>query len=310
MAKRIPAIRKAGTRTLEVSNLDKVLFPDDGITKGDILDYYDAICGWMLPHLKNRPLVLQRYPDGIARFGFYQKQASEHFPDWIGTVRVKKEGGWQDLVVCNDRATLLYLANQAALTLHPWLSRADRIHCPDVLVVDLDPPSGQFEQARSAARCCKKIFDEMEAPVFLKTTGSKGLHLVVPLTGKDDFDVVRAFARDLMDLLAARYPDELTVEHRKANRRGRLYLDIARNAYAQTAVSAYSVRALPGAPVSAPIEWDELRRKSLDSRTYTIRNVLRHVEAGDPWAELRRRRCSPATMRKRLAELTRGGRLP
>ena len=303
MARRTTVARKVGSRTLELSNLEKILFPADGITKGAIVDYYDSICSWILPHLKNRPLVLQRFPDGIDKFGFYQKQTSEHFPDWIETVRVAKEGGEQDLVVCNDRATLLYLANLAALTLHPWLSTAARVRYPDMLVVDLDPPSGQFEQARSAARFCRKLFDELELPVFLKTTGSKGLHLVVPLNGKDDFDAVRDLATDMMQVLATRHPEELTTEHRKAKRRGRVYLDIARNAYAQTAVAAYSVRAMPGGPVSAPIEWDELRRKSLDSNSYTIANVLRHVQTNDPWADMKRRRCSVATMRRRLAEL-------
>jgi len=294
------AARRIGTRTIELSNADKVLFPDDGITKGDVIEYYESVCAWILPHLKDRPLVLQRYPNGIAAAGFYQKQAGAHFPEWMRTVRVRKEGGNQDLVVCDDRATLVFLANQAALTLHPWLSRTQRIRCPDILVIDLDPPSGKFEQACSAARQCKEIFDELEAPVFLKTTGSEGLHLVVPLAGKEDFDIVRAFAKKMVDLLAARCPEHLTVEQRKSRRGGRLYLDVARNAYAQTAVCPYTIRALPGAPVATPIAWEELRRKNLRSRSWTIANVLRYAEQNDPWADLRRRRCSALAMLERL----------
>jgi len=247
--------------------------------------------------------VLQRYPNGIATPGFYQKQASTHFPDWIKTVRVRKQGGWQDLVVCDDSATLVYLANQAALTLHPWLSTAARIDCPDLLVIDLDPPAGKFAQARAAARQCRSLLDELEFPSFVKTTGSKGLHIVVPLGGREGFDRVRQVAARLTDLLAARHPDELTTEQRKEKRRGRVYLDIARNAYAQTAVAPYSVRALPGAPVSAPITWTELASPKLDARTWTIRNVL--TRKSDPWADLRRSRCSMATLEKRLDRLAR-----
>jgi bifunctional non-homologous end joining protein LigD len=295
--------KRFGRRTIELSNEQKILFPDDGITKGDLVEYYERACERMLPHVKARPLMLQRFPNGIASFGFYQKQSGGYFPDWIRTVRVKKQGGVQDLVVCDDSATLVYLANQAAIVLHPWLSRVDRIDYPDVFVIDLDPPSGEFAQVRSAARHCKRLLDELEFPAFLKTTGSKGLHVVVPLAGRESFDSVRQTARALTDVLAARHPDELTTEHRKDKRGGRIYLDVARNAYAQTAVAPYSVRALPGAPVSAPIEWAEIGRRGFDSRFYTIRNVLRR--SADPWADLRRSRCSMATLARRLETLRR-----
>jgi bifunctional non-homologous end joining protein LigD len=294
--------RRFGRRTIELSNEQKVLFPDDGITKGDLVDYYERASERMLPHVKSRPLVLQRFPNGIASFGFYQKQTSDYFPDWIRKVRVKKQGGEQDLVVCDNAATLVYLANQAAIVLHPWLSRIDRIDFPDLFVIDLDPPTGEFAQARSAALRCKRLLDELEFPAFLKTTGSKGLHVVFPLAGREDFNSVRQIARTLTDVLAARHPDELTTEHRKNKRAGRVYLDIARNAYAQTAVAPYSVRALPGAPVSAPIEWAEIGRRGFHSRFYTIRNVLGRE---DPWADLRRSRCSMSTLARRLEALKR-----
>lgn len=295
--------RKYGGRVVETSNEDKVLFPQDGFTKRDLIDYYEKVADRMLPWLRGRPLVVERFPDGIASDGFFQKQTGSYFPSWIETVRVRKQGGWQKLVVCNDRATLLYLVNQAAFVLHPWLSRADRVDCPDLFVMDLDPPSADFSKVRTAARHCRKLFDQLDVPVFLKTTGSKGLHLVVPLSGKETFDTVREVARELARVLAARHPKELTVEQRIGKRRGRVYLDIARNAYAQTSVAPYSVRPLPGAPVSTPISWEELCRGRLDSRSFTIRNVLRR--AGDPWAEFRRRRLRMATLQARLARLER-----
>src|SRR6185369_8877501 len=294
--------KKLGRRTVELSNENKVLFPDDGITKGDIIAYYENVADRILPFLKGRPLVLERFPNGIGASGFYQKQTGAYFPDWIRTVRVRKQGGSQDLVVCDDVATLVYLANQAAITLHPWLSCADRIDCPDLFIVDLDPPAGKFDQARSAALQCRALLDELSFSAFLTTTGSKGLHVVVPLAGKESFDTVRAVATRLMAVLAARHPDELTTEHRIDKRRGRVYLDIARNAYAQTAVAAYSVRAVPGAPVSMPIDWKELAQKKFDARSYTIRNALQRRGA-DPWADLRRRRCTMSPLQKTLDRL-------
>jgi len=294
--------RKFGRRSVDLSNENKVLFPDDGITKGDIIAYYESVADRILPFLKGRPLVLERFPNGVGASGFYQKQTGSYFPDWIRTARVRKQGGWQDLVVCDDVATLVYLANQAAITLHPWLSCAERIDCPNLFIVDLDPPAGKFEQARSAALHCRTLLDELEVPAFLKTTGSKALHVVVPLAGKETFDAVRTVATNLMKVLAARHPDDLTTEQRIDKRRGRVYLDIARNAYAQTAVAAYSVRALPGAPVSMPIDWKELAQKKLDARSYTIRNALRRRVA-DPWADLRRRRCTMAAMQKKLEKI-------
>lgn len=296
--------RRFGCYAFDASNEDKELFPGEGITKGDLMDYYEAIAPHMLPWLRERPLVLQRFPDGIAEEGFYQKQVSEHFPDWVSTVRVGKAGnGTQELVVCGNQATLVYLANLGCVTLHPWLCRRDRLHHPDLLVVDLDPPGGDdFGPVREAARACRELFDELELPTFPKTTGSKGLHLVVPLDRSEDFDAVRGFARDAMALLAARRPEALTTEVRLEKRGGRVFLDVARNAYAQTAVSPYSVRPLPGAPVATPLGWDEVGR--VDARRFTVRNVLRRLaQCEDPWKGLRRRARGLEAARRRLERL-------
>jgi bifunctional non-homologous end joining protein LigD len=292
--------RRFGRHTVDTSNEDKVLFPDDGITKGEIVDYYDAVADHVLPWLRDHPLVLQRFPDGIAADGFYQKQVPEHFPDWVTTVRVEKAGGErQDLTVCDTKATLVYLANLGALSLHPWLSRVDRLDHPDLLVVDLDPPGEDFALVRDAARACRDLLSELDLPAYVKTTGSKGLHVAVPLDQHADFDSVRSFAHDAMEVLAGRSPDALTTEVRLDKRRGRVFLDVARNAYAQTAVAPYAVRPVRGAPVAVPIDWDELGR--VGPRSFTVKNVLRRLgQRDDPWKGMRRHASGIGRARERL----------
>jgi bifunctional non-homologous end joining protein LigD len=292
--------------SVETSNEDKVLFPEDGITKGDLIDYYQRIADRILPHLADRPLVLQRFPDGIAEDGFYQKQRSDYFPDWIASARVEVlgSGETQELVVCNGKAALAYLANQGTVSLHPWLSRRDSLRHPDQLVVDLDPPGDDFETARVAALRVRELFDRLDLPCYAKLTGSRGVHVLVPLDRSADFDAVRAFARDAMEWLAARHPDALTLEQRRNRRRGRLYLDIGRNAYAQTAIAPWSVRPLPGAPVAVPIPWQELERGRVGARDFTIANVLRRfARRDDPWAGMRRRARSLGPAGERLARI-------
>lgn len=300
------AKRRYGRYTVETSKEDKVLFPTDAITKGDLIDYYERISDHILPHLSDRPLVLQRFPDGIDEDGFYQKQASDYFPDWIETtsVNVASSSSDQDLVICNNTATLVYLANQACITLHPWLSRTDRIDHPDQLVVDLDPPSDDFEEARSAALQVRALLDELQLPSFPKLTGSKGIHVHVPLDRSDDFDEVRSIARSMMKVLKDRHSDTLTTEQRKDKRGKRLFLDVGRNAYAQTAVAPYSVRPRQGAPVATPVSWPELERKGLDSRSFTIGNIFRRLgQTEDPWKGWRRRARSLQPAKERLDEL-------
>lgn len=298
------SLRRFGHLSVETSRESKVLFPDKKITKGDLIDYYEKVSEYALPHLEDRPLVMQRFPDGIASDGFFHKQVPDHFPDWIERVRVKKKGGAQDLVVCGNRATLVYLADQACITLHRWLSRTGGLGDPDQLVVDLDPPGDDFAQVRRAARDCRALLDELQMPSFVMTTGSRGLHVVVPLDGSMDFDFVRSLARDLARCLARRHPGRLTVEQRKNKRKGRVYVDVARNAYAQTAVSPYSVRALPGAPVAVPVRWSEIEKGRVrTSRDYTIENVFRRLgRIEDPWKDFRRRRISAKAARSRLSD--------
>jgi bifunctional non-homologous end joining protein LigD len=279
------------TRRVQISRPEKVLFPDDGITKADLAAYYESVAPAMLPQVKNRPLMLQRFPNGIGKPGWIQQEIGAHFPDWVARATVKKDKGNVTHPLANNAPTLVYLADQACITLHGWLSRVDHINDPDLLIIDLDPgESHTFADVRKGARAARGLLDDVGLPAFLKTTGSKGLHIVVPLKRRDPFDEVRAFGRDLARALVKREPKLLTTEVRKNKRQGRIFVDMNRNAYAQLAVVAYSVRALKGAPVSAPIDWDELSSSRLNAQTFTLKNVQKRLERdGDPWKDMARR---------------------
>lgn len=291
---------RTGGRTVEVSRPDKVLFPDDGLTKADLVDYYRVVARRMLPHLRGRPLMLERHPDGIGDAGFMQKDVPGYFPGWVHRAELPKEGGTVSYVLCDDSATLLYLANQACVTPHRFLSKADRPDHPDRLVFDLDPPGDDFEPVRAAARWLHELLDELELPSSVMTTGSRGLHVLVPLDRRSSFDQVRDFARHVADLLAARHPDQLTTAPRKRDREGRLYLDIQRNAYAQTAVAPFAVRARPGAPIAAPLAWDDVDDPDLTARHWTITGVHQLLQT-DPWQAGAVRGRSLNAGRRRLA---------
>jgi bifunctional non-homologous end joining protein LigD len=281
----LKGVVRVDKREIEISRPEKVLFPDDGITKGELIEYYARIAPWMLPHLRDRPLTLERYPNGINTKRFFQKEVSSYFPDWIQRVTVEKVGGRVTHVVCNDTATLVYLANQACVTPHIFLSRLDKVHHPDQLVFDLDPQGEDFEVVRSTARAFKQLLDELGLPAFLKTTGSRGLHVVVPLQRREDYEPVRNFARELAAIVVGQAPKERTMEQLKAQRGNRVFIDTNRNGYAQLVAPAYAVRARKGAPVSVPLDWSELKKKSLTFNTFTIRTVFDRLEnTSDPWA--------------------------
>lgn len=274
-----------GGREIPVSHRDKVLFPDAGVTKGDLFEYYDRIADTLLPHAADRPISMERYPDGIASEGFYQKEVPDYFPDWIrrATVNVK-EAGTQEQVVCDDAATLVYLADQGCITPHIWLSRADRLEYPDKIIFDLDPPDGGFEVVREAASLLHERLEDASLAPHVMTTGSRGLHVVAPIERRYRFDTVREFAGDIACDLSREHPDTLTTEVRKNRRKGRLFLDTLRNAYGQTSVTPYAVRTRPGAPVATPLRWDELEDADLHSQTYTTKNIFRRLgQVDDPW---------------------------
>jgi bifunctional non-homologous end joining protein LigD len=303
----------AGGIRVELSHTDKVLFPGgDEITKGDLIEYYAEVADRMLPYLRDRPIAMARYPDGIAGPRIFQKNVPDYFPDWVTRAEVKKQDGVLHHVICDKPATLVYLANQACIELHVFLSRVGRLDHPDQLVFDLDPPSGdQFGEVRRAAlRLRDLLADELGMTSFVKTTGGKGMHVHVSLDGRDDFDAVRRFARQVGALLAAQSPDLVTIEQRKDKRGRRLYVDIMRNSYAQTVVAPYVVRARPGAPVATPLHWDEVADGGLEPGRFTLRTAGGRLgelnPAADPWAGLTRRRYSLAKAQNRLDDLTRG----
>jgi bifunctional non-homologous end joining protein LigD len=273
---------------IELSNVDKLLYPDDGVTKGDVIEYYRTVADAMLPHLAGRPLVLHRFPDGVGTKGFVQQDVGEHFPDWLHVADLPRRGeqGTVRHVVCEDVPTLEYLANQAALELHVWPSRVDKPEHPDRLVIDIDPPDDTtVATLRAIARQVRDLYEEVGLLPFVQATGSRGFHVVAPLDRSADYEFVRALATDLADHLAAGHPDELTTAQRKQRRGDRVFLDINRNAYGQTFVAPYSLRAKPGASAATPLDWAELGRATPNGHTiHTMPKRLPRKE--DPWSAM------------------------
>lgn len=299
-------------REIEITHPDKLLYPEAGISKRRVVEYYRRVAEVMLPHVRGRPVSLQRFPEGLDAEGFYQKDVPRYFPDWIERVEVpKKEGGSLHQLAIDNAATLVYLANQDCLTPHVWLSRKDRLDHPDRMIFDLDPPgddADDFSLVRATARELCGVLDELGLAPHVMTTGSRGLHVTVPLDRSEPFDDVRAFARRLAEELARRHPDRLTTATRKTERKGRLFVDYLRNAYAQTGVAPYALRARPGAPVATPLSRRELDRGELSSRSYGLDNLFRRLaQKKDPWAEISDQAWGLGAARERLAELEAAG---
>jgi bifunctional non-homologous end joining protein LigD len=296
----------AGGIEVELSRPDKVLFGADEITKGDLARYYQDVAARMLQYLAGRPLVMARYPDGITGQRLFQKNVPGYFPDWITRTEVAKQDGTLHQVLCDKPATLVYLANQACIEMHIFTSQVGRLDRPDQVVFDMDPPdAGHFGDACQVALRLRDLLErELGLTAFVKTTGGKGLHVHVPLRAADGFDEVRGFARQAAELLASRNPDLLTTQQRKDGRGSRVYADVMRNAYAQTVVAPFSVRARPGAPVAMPLHWDELT-PGLEPGRFTLRTARRLLdERDDPWAGLTAHRYGLAGAAARLSQLS------
>ena len=278
---------EAGGREVEVSNPGKVLFPDAGITKLDLARYYARIAGIALPHYRDRPLTMQRFPDGIETEGFFQKEVPDYFPEWIDRVELPKKGGTVTHVLANEPAVLVYLADQGCITPHLALARSDEPERPDRLVFDLDPSDGDFGKVQEVARAVKQALDERDLPSFVATTGSRGLHIVLALDASVHVDALRPFARGLAEHVARKHPELATTEQRKDRRGDRVLIDTFRTAYGQTAVAPYAVRARRGAPVATPLRWDEAFASDMTPDRYDIGSIFRRLgQMTDPWARL------------------------
>jgi bifunctional non-homologous end joining protein LigD len=299
------ALRRYGSHTVKISHPEKVLFPESGITKGDLIDYYERIADIMLPHVRDRVVAMHRFPDGIAGEAFYQKEVPDYFPDWIDRINVKKEGGSLEQLMINNPETLVYLANQACITPHIWPALADRLHYPDRVIFDFDPSNGAFGHIREGAKLVRDLLESVGLKAFVMTTGSRGLHIVAPLDRKADFDTVRNFARQVAEWTVSRQPERFTIEQRKEKRGERVFVDYLRNSYAQHGVAPYAVRAKPGAPVATPLDWDELGKRGLHPRKYTLRNLFKRLaDRDDPWKEIKRYPGSVTRAEHEFAALT------
>lgn len=272
-----------------ISHPEKVLFPDDGITKGDLAAYYESIAPVMLPHLVGRPVTMERFHRGIGEKGFIQKSVTKGAPDWLERVEVPKKGGTVHHPVVRDVRGLLWLANQNCITPHVWASRVPDLYHPDVCILDLDPPEEGPDRVAEAACLFRDFLAELEVRSWVKTSGSKGFHLAIPLDGAADAGRVASFAHEVGRSMVRRHPALLTMEFAKVDRGGRIYVDTGRNHPPATFAAAYAVRPKPGAPVSAPCRWDEVASGAIGPRTLTLRDMTRRIASvGDVWADLLR----------------------
>ena len=290
-----------------ITHPEKVLFPDDGITKGQLAAYYEMIAPVMLPHIARRPVTMERFPAGIGKKGFLQKDVSKGFPEWLQRVEVPKKDGVVHHPIVTDTRSLVWLVNQNSITPHVWTSRAPDVYYPDICVFDLDPYVDDADMLRAAALAVRDLLEEIGLPSWVKTSGSKGFHIAVPLDGKANMGEVEGFAHALGTLLVSRNPKNLTQEFHKVDRGTRILVDTGRNGWSATHAAAYAVRAKPGAPVSAPCTWEELETGKVGPRTFTLRNMAPRIEqVGDLWSGMRRRRRSLNRPLLKLRALSRG----
>jgi bifunctional non-homologous end joining protein LigD len=301
----MPAIRA----DLVITHPEKILFPDDGITKGEVASYYESIAPYMLPHIRGRPVTMERYHRGIGAPGFFQKDVSKGFPKWLERAEVPKKDGSVHHPLISDVRSLVWLANQNCITPHVWISRAPDLYQPDICVFDLDPSEDQPEILRGAALVLRDLLRELGLASWVKTSGSKGFHIVAPIDRKAGYGDVAGFAHRVGRLLVSRDPDHLTQEFNKADRGGRILVDTGRNAYSATFAAAYAVRAKPGAPISAPCTWDEVERGDAGPQTFTLRTMSARVAAvGEVWAEMLGQEQSLRSAMDRLEAILEGKR--
>jgi bifunctional non-homologous end joining protein LigD len=269
-----------------ITHPEKVLFPEDGITKGEMAAYYEAVAPIMVPHIRGRPITMERYPKGIGEPGFMHKSVSKGFPDWLERVTVPKKGGSVHHPLVNDTRSLLWIANQNCITPHVWTSRVPDLGHPDLCVFDLDPLQDEPDVLRMVALSLRDLLAELGLSSRVKTSGSKGYHIVVALDGTAGWGEALRFANVVGRVLVERDPDHLTQEFSKADRGGRILVDTGRNAFSATVAAVYAVRPKPGAPVSAPCTWEEVE-SGIGPQSFTMRGMRARLdEVGDLWAGL------------------------
>ncbi len=297
---------KISGHKIDISSREKIFFPEAGLTKGDLIDYYHQVAEVMVPHMRNYGVSMQRFPDGITDSGFYNKDAPDYFPDWIKTVNFpKREGGSFNAPIVDSTAVLVYLADQAVVTHHLYLSPAEDLEHPDKIVYDLDPPedSEDFSPVREAALDLQSVMHELNLAAFVQTTGSKGFHIIVPIQRQYPFDDVRQFAEGIARLLMRRAPGKYTLEQRKNKRKGKIFLDVLRNAYGATSVAPYSVRARKNATVATPVDWSEIE-SGASPRDWTLKSIpSRLAQKEDPWKGILRHARSIEPRRETLEKL-------
>ena len=280
---------RIGRRSVRITHPDKVLFPDCGLTKRDLARHYERVAPAMVPYVRDRPLAVQVFHDGVEGHGYFMKAVPDYFPDWIRRATVPKRGGTVTHPLANDAATLAYLAGQNVVTPHVWLSRADEPRKPDRLIIDFDPSGGGFADVRAAAREAGERLRDAGLVPYAMVTGSRGIHVVCPLRRGPGFSEVHRFARALAEAMVED-DARLTLEWKKVDRGERIYVDVNRNAYAQHAVAPYGVRARPRAPVAVPIHWEELSERALKPDRFTVKTIGARLDSeGDQWKGMARR---------------------
>jgi len=263
-----------------LSNREKLYWPEDNITKGDMLDYYDAVADYILPYLENRPLSLKRNPNGMLDEGFYQKDAGDQAPEWINKINIHAESTDKTIhyIMCNNKAALLYVANLGCIEMNPWNSTSKKISHPSYMVIDIDPsPENSFDEVIETALTVKSILDKAGATCYCKTSGATGLHVYVPLAQKYNYDQAKDFGHIVAALTVEQLSEITTIERSLSKRDNRIYVDFLQNRTGQTLACAYSVRPKPGATVSAPLEWSEVK-KGLSPSKFTIKNMLKRIQ--------------------------------
>lgn len=273
-------------RKVALTNPDKVFWPREGYTKGDVVRYYARVASVILPYLKNRPMVLNRHPNGIRGKSFFQKNTGTlDLPPLVETISIRARSTGRNVryIICNNKATLLYLANLGCIEMHPWLSRTGKLNTPDCLVIDLDPGGNPYAQVIEIAKAVRKLVHSAGGRCRVKTSGKTGLHVYVPLRAVREFSEVRAVAKLIARIINARFPKLTSLSRNPDRRRHRIYLDYARNSIGQTLAAPYSLRAFPAATVATPVEWKELSRSFRPDR-FTLRTIFRRLGTkGDIW---------------------------